>query len=76
MMYVGGTLLSFSFCVIRFSTLWLVSRRSKPAVSVIVFIINEVIKFIDSHRTRLEPAFTGVFAVIHAEVVRCFDGLH
>ena len=31
MMCLGGTLLSFSLCIIRFRALWLVSRRSKPA---------------------------------------------
>ena len=68
MMFVGGTLLLFSFCIIRFRVLWLVGRHSKPAFPAIVFI--------DSHRTCLEPEFTGVFAVIYAEVVGCFDGLH
>ena len=73
-MCIGGTLLSFSFCILRFRALWLVSRRSKPAFPAIAF-INEV-KFIDSYWTRLEPAFTEVFAVIYAEVIRCFDALH
>ena len=60
MMFVEGTLLLFSFCIIRSRALWLVSRHSMPAFPPIVFI--------DSHRTCLEPAFTGVFAVIYAEV--------
>ena len=38
MMCVGGTLLSFSFCIIRFRALWLVSHRSKPVFPAIVFI--------------------------------------
>ena len=72
MICVGGTLLSSSFCIICFRALWLVSRRSKPAFPSIVF-INEVSLLTPS--TRLELAFTGIFAVIYAEVVRCFDAL-
>ena len=48
----GGTLLLFSFCIIHFCVLWLVSCHSKPAFPVIV-LINNV-----SLLTPIEPAFT------------------
>ena len=48
----GGTLLLFSFCIIHFCVLWLVSCHSKPAFPVIV-LINNV-----SLLTPIELAFT------------------
>ena len=65
-MCVGGTFLLFSFCIIQFCMLWLVSCHSKPAFPVIVFINNV------SLLTPIEPAFTESYA----KVVRYFDSLH